>query len=251
MLKRLAIEPTNKCNLSCKHCWSKDSKVEKGFMDFNFYERLIKEAKEIGITGISLNFSGEPTLHPRFADMIRLAPCPVAFATNGLIMTDDILDALSKAKVNGINFSIHNRNNVEKIYANILNVKNIVVNIGATIERGEMSDSDIDYIKQTCPIRVVIKPMIKDMTWITEGYKTIPNYSCDKIQRSMYILWNGKVTLCCRDIGCEMAFGDVMKNGILGVWNSKEYIEKRIAIGTKKFNLDLCKKCNLWKIKFV
>ena len=70
----LLIEPTSVCNLKCPMCFQTDqtftTKKYMGMMDFNLFSEITKEAKSIGVKAITLASRGEPTLHPRFTDMI-------------------------------------------------------------------------------------------------------------------------------------------------------------------------------------
>lgn len=253
MLRRICIEPTNMCNLNCKQCWSNNAKREKGFMDFAFFKKIVEEAVAINIQGISLNYSGESTLHPEFGNMIREIKqhnIPMSFTTNGINITDDILDALKDSNIT-IGFSLHS--NLEKVFENITKIKSVIGirKIGATVGVGEHSTKELKWIKENCPCNVFEMPVIKNMKWykIPSNFIKVPYTACDKIHRSTYILWDGKVTICCRDIACEMAFGDIKKDGILNTWNSEYYINLRKDITLKKFT-GLCKKCNIWKFKF-
>jgi radical SAM protein with 4Fe4S-binding SPASM domain len=228
-------------------------------MDYTLFEYIVKEASKIGIQRICLNYSGEPTLHPRFADMISEVnkyKIPISFATNGIKLTDDIINALYGVNVKGINISLHNLKYIDTIFENIIKLK-IKVNdrfIGATVEIDEHSDTDIKWLKDNCPCRVVLKPTIKDMYWdkFPDTFDIVPVERCTQANRSMYILWDGKVTICCHDIACEMAFGNISTNGLIGTWNSSEYIKIRTNIINSKFEyLLLCKKCHLWQTKFI
>lgn len=257
-LKNICIEPTNTCNLQCPQCWSKETKSPKGFMDSQAFKKIVKEASEINIKKISLNFSGEPTLHHEFANMIKEVnnyKIPLSFATNGIELNDNIINELGNSAVTGINISLHNFNDLQKVFDNIRKLKEKVSSrfLGATVEVGEFSKKNLQFIKENCPIQVVVKPVIKDMQWfkIPENLTTKPAYLCSQVNRSMYILFDGRVTICCRDIASEMAFGNVFIDGLLGTWNSKRYIKIRTDIANKKFNLSLCKRCELWKVKFV
>lgn len=261
-LTRLTIEPTNICNLNCKHCWSNKTKREKGYIDYDFFCNLINEAKKMGIQSVTLNYSGEPTLHPDFAKMIEYvnnAKMRLAFATNGTLLNDEIIEALSHSDRPSIGFSMHSKKYHKIVYDNIRKLLSKLsernkTKIGVSVEVGEHDENTLKWLKENCPCHFSIKPSIKDMKWdlIPENFGVVKNESCTTIHRSMYILWDGKVTLCCRDISCELAFGDVKKNGIAKTFMSSEYTNKRIAVSKSDFSkLSLCSRCELYKYKFV
>ncbi|MFA5696698.1 MAG: radical SAM protein, partial [Bacilli bacterium] len=64
------IEPTNYCNLRCLTCYSKDR--PKGYMDMNLFYKIKDQIYRIPtISNITLNFAGEPTLHPKHLEMVE------------------------------------------------------------------------------------------------------------------------------------------------------------------------------------
>ncbi len=73
-LNKIYIEPTNRCNLNCLICIRNSWNEPNGDMDWSVYQKLIAdlkafpEAKTIAFAGL-----GEPLLHPKLPEMIRLA----------------------------------------------------------------------------------------------------------------------------------------------------------------------------------
>ncbi len=67
---------TELCNLTCQYCYyhgpgSTHVKSGENFMPYELFERLSLECKELQVDTIYLSGQGEPTLHPRFYDMLR------------------------------------------------------------------------------------------------------------------------------------------------------------------------------------
>ena len=63
---------TNRCNLSCK--WCSDSALRKRSMvdiDFDILEKLFRNLAENGTRGVVLEGGGEPTIYPRFNDVVK------------------------------------------------------------------------------------------------------------------------------------------------------------------------------------
>lgn len=98
----LAIELTDKCNLSCKHCY-RNAKHEGTFIDksklFDLIDQLSGEGLElVEVTG------GEPTLHPDIVEIIEYLVSKlglVAVLTNGANVNKNVIDTFigSKGKV--------------------------------------------------------------------------------------------------------------------------------------------------------
>ncbi len=72
--RTLVLELTTACNYSCIHCFrfaARDFKVT--FMDEEFYHKIMKEARDIGVRRIVYIGWGEPTVHPRFMEFLEVA----------------------------------------------------------------------------------------------------------------------------------------------------------------------------------
>lgn len=73
-LSFLWLEITAKCNLTCSHCYA-DSGPQRelyGNMTYEDWCRVIAEAAQIGCRRLQF-IGGEPTLHPRLADLVNQA----------------------------------------------------------------------------------------------------------------------------------------------------------------------------------
>ena len=76
VLRKIYVEPTNACNLNCRTCVRHAWDEPEGFMEWSTYEAAVDGlAGPAGGTGGTVAFMGlgEPLLHPRFLDMVRLA----------------------------------------------------------------------------------------------------------------------------------------------------------------------------------
>jgi MoaA/NifB/PqqE/SkfB family radical SAM enzyme len=70
-LSFLWLEITAKCNLFCSHCYAKSGPLGAlhGDMTYSDWTRVIDEASELGCRSVQF-IGGEPTLHPRLADLV-------------------------------------------------------------------------------------------------------------------------------------------------------------------------------------
>ena len=87
-LRRVYVEPTNGCNLSCQACMRHSWHERIGFMSMDTYNLLIEGLRAIP-SARSINFwgFGEPLLHPNISEMIALAKgigAETRMITNGL-----------------------------------------------------------------------------------------------------------------------------------------------------------------------
>lgn len=83
--QRIGLHLTDRCQLDCDHCL-RDPALTPTDMDVELVRRLAREASgRFGIRQFSLT-GGEPTLHPRFAEVIDIlaaAGCEWDMVTNG------------------------------------------------------------------------------------------------------------------------------------------------------------------------
>ncbi len=70
----VSIEPASVCNLSCPQCpvGKGDIQREKKFMDIETYRALLDELRKTTAM-LSLYFQGEPLMHSRFMEFVRMA----------------------------------------------------------------------------------------------------------------------------------------------------------------------------------
>ena len=114
-LTKIYVEPTNRCNLSCvtciRHSW------DESFEDLAWpvYQVLIDgladfpEVKTIAFAGF-----GEPLLHPRFPEMIRLAHANglrTEMTSNAMLLTSSLAEQLIDAGLDQFTVSIDGTSN--------------------------------------------------------------------------------------------------------------------------------------------
>ena len=95
----LVISVTSKCNLHCEGCYHQALRAKTDAeMSDERLERLVDEAKELGISFIVLA-GGEPLMRSNILDISKRTP-EIMFLmfTNGLLLNDDILKRISNNK---------------------------------------------------------------------------------------------------------------------------------------------------------
>ena len=110
--KRIYIEITNACNLSCTFC--QETKRERGFMSVEEFTKIIDEIKPY-TDYIYLHVKGEPLLHPELEQILQICEenhIRINITTNGTMVRKQ-LDILTSHQVHQINISMHYRNPVD------------------------------------------------------------------------------------------------------------------------------------------
>lgn len=107
--RRIIVEPTNACNLACAYCGNKNMVRPATYLDPLVYARALDEMVELGIPRLTLHTIGEPTLHPRIAELVAMAVererC-VVMSTNGTLLTEALARELVHAAPELINISV-------------------------------------------------------------------------------------------------------------------------------------------------
>lgn|GEM_PF-307813 len=132
--RRLVFELTNACNLNCVMCGrnAADFKGTMFNMDwFRYFEPMLDTVEEVTLMGW-----GEPTMHPRFEEMLRIIDRHAArkyFCTNGMRLdklTDAIFDNhvdVFAVSVDGARPETNNRirrgSDLEKITSSLENIE--------------------------------------------------------------------------------------------------------------------------------
>ena len=71
--KVIRIEPASQCNLMCSHCPTGTIDMNRGLMDYQVFEKIIKEIKSYKnyVKVIVLYHGGEPLLNKEIFNMIK------------------------------------------------------------------------------------------------------------------------------------------------------------------------------------
>lgn len=278
----LNIEVTNKCNLQCAICPKKNSKEKLGFIDINFLEKIIKENKEI-LSGqaVWLHFSGEPLLHPDLPKIIKLLKenkIRTMLSTNAVLLSEEKSLDLLNAGLDYIVFSLDGYNkktyeevrigaNFDEVKKNILNFLRIKKNNGFnTLTQvqfvklktniGEVKEfikewkkTDVNHINvKSFHTRAGKVDNIEKFNLNPDVYTRIIKRSpCFHLWETLIILWDGRVISCCQDLRGELVVGDLKKQTLLDIWNSRELQEIRKRQIEGDFSMNPCFSCGDWK----
>jgi MoaA/NifB/PqqE/SkfB family radical SAM enzyme len=97
-LNRLYVEPTSRCNLSCRTCIRNTWDEPVGDMDMDVFDRLHRQlARFPHLETVMFGGFGEPTAHPRILDMIRTVKAlglRAEMTTNATLLDDALVDGL-------------------------------------------------------------------------------------------------------------------------------------------------------------
>lgn len=284
---------SNRCNLKCIMCPFHSPKAvpfrrtdffkERRVLDFSLIERVAKEA---GINGASFHIGelDEPALHPRLPDIVSIAKhnsVVVHITTNGLLFKPNLSEAIIRAGLDSISFSIDAAS--EKTYKRIRggNFNTLVQNITEFIRLRDkyrpsltinacmiLQDGAIDESQQFLEF------------WRAKGVDSVSNYQlydmdelngtfqvnhhakfyqshrtpCPLLWTNCFIYPGGDVSLCCTTNGwvtrlpmSELRTGNITHTTLKEIWSGPRYQQIRIAYLEGNWNeVPYCKDCDMW-----
>ncbi len=286
--KKIYIETTNICNLSCNFC-PKTSR-ELGFMDTESFKEIINKVKEY-TNHIYLHLMGEPFLNKNLGSFLQIAKeanINVNITSNGTLINNvkDIL--ISSGAVRQINISLHsfeaNQNSIN--FYDYLN--NILQFIEEANEKTEIICSlrlwniDTEELKANNNLNLEILKLIEDKLKIKFSIKealldkrgiklkervylnmaekfswpdsTISLISeevfCHGLRDQIGILLDGTVVPCCLDSEGKIPLGNIFREELEDIINSKRAVDIYNGFSQRKAVEELCKRCGYAKRKF-
>lgn len=271
----IQIEPTNYCNANCICCSVSKSSREKGYMDFDLFRKIIDDASQIGVKRVHLYLHGEPMLHPQIVDMISyIKSKSIGFhlTTNGVLFNKDKIEAILRSGVTSadhIIFSVlgYSKEVHEKIMKGVDHgrvLKNIndfldcrkkhkvngpvIETILYTMPENEHEKAQFaKYWRRTVDHVRIIDSISKQFSELKRNENEIPSrkQTCTNLWERMDIFWNGDVTICIADVDGNFILGNLEKDSITEVWNSKRMLSIKKMHKEKQFEkIPLCFRCD-------
>jgi len=250
------LETVSRCNLKCPMCPTVTEEFvekrvkpfKKGLISFTLVKKIISEVAG-KIYSLRLSWIGEPTLHPRLIDAVRLAKRhgikEVSFLTNGYRLHLDYFIQLAEAGVDLITVSI---DGMGETYDNIRKP----LKFEETLQKLK----DIaEYKKANSLIRPLIKiqgvwPAIREnpqgfyntfspivdliafnplIDYLHNDRDIIyeDNFACPQHYQRIVIGSNGKAAMCSSDDFMDVDIGDANTQTIHEMWHGKKFQDAR------------------------
>ena len=273
--KKIYVEITNRCNLSCSFC----SKVEKPLrnMTIEEFKCIIEKIKDYTDT-IYLHVKGEPLVHPNLIEFLNVAEehnIKVNLTTNGTLFPN-LVDKLKECKsLKKINFSLHSENNkenyLEDIFKNVEKLQEVTVVYRLwTLNNGELDEKStqtvnkiVSYYKLSTEIVDKIKNennvKIKDRIFVDKDnefeWPSITNHNscgfCYALKTHIAVLVDGTVVPCCLDSNGLVDLGNIYNESLENIINSNRYQTLKKSFQDRKPSEDLCKSCTYKDRKYL
>lgn len=277
MPPRVIMDLSIKCNLRCPMClvWGSDDEeaIEsvRGSMDAKNARRLLDELSSTKPL-IHPYLWGEPLLAPHFKEIVAAAKekgMTVALNTNGLALSDRIIEFLLDIKLDSITFSIDAATpetlKVVRGIDKLAKIENAVqrmldargdaelprIGVSFTTQDENLHEQK-DFIDKWTKIVDVVRigHIFKDGKF--EGFSAPGERKpCPLLYKTMLVHNDGTVSLCCLDSFRATNVGNVFEEGVQNVWLGDKLQEVRRLHETGQWDeIPICKNCNGW-VKYV
>jgi radical SAM protein with 4Fe4S-binding SPASM domain len=273
------IEVTNACGMKCVMCPRQNMKRKIGFIDIKLFEKILKQMKNN--TRIVLHHFGDPLLHPNLKEILLLCKkygIKSSFSTNPTSLTKENIQKIFDGGLDYLHISLDgaNKETYEKIRGGVADYKKAVGNIKKFIEEKnkknskrpittlaiirmkETKDEIIDFKKKWEKEKEIDFVEVKEfITWdgtdkkiislgdkFSHKFKRKHYYPCFWPWGKLTILWDGRIVPCCFDYDAKLVFGDLNKQTLEEIWNSKamqKFREQNINDSFPEGHL--CKNC--------
>ena len=260
------IETTNACNARCIICPHRELRRPIVRMEEGLYRRLIDECSRAGCREVHLHNFGEPLLDKELEDRVSYAKeqgiRKVKIFSNGSLLTPERAEKLIRAGLDEVKISFDGATQEEFEHIRPpLKFATVVENIRQLVKLRNDAHSTMK-IHVACCSTTDKQGTMQMLERIVDGFAfgKIHNWSsgehaggrgrlrkpCSRLWRTMTILANGDVALCCLDYDGRHLLGRIdEKTTIAEIWTNSEYrrVRKRHQ-NARQDEIALCKDCS-------
>lgn len=236
--RRVIVENTNHCNLQCSFCPNPVMKRKKGVMSYELFCRIVDECVVLGIEHLYHFGIGEPLIDRDYEKKNRYAKErgieDLHTVTNGVL-----LDRIPTCDYLGIT----------------INDESVIPNVKKMWEqrKGNIPEIECRLKEDTAHLAPLLKPYCDKVdvylnitSWGDVIKGNVPHgikFPCSDLWSSMFVTWEGKVALCCKDYECKFELGDLNKDSIADVWKGSRLADIRDRHLKYPYDPSICKGC--------
>jgi len=253
---KINIESSTFCNARCLFCPRYEMTRPMGEMSDELFHKIIKDGKDMGVKSYSPFMNGEPFVFPKiweWLDYMEKEGVSVSLYTNGEFVD---VDRLVKYKnIQYLDFSINAT--TEETYNKVMrgpNFKRVVDNYFLARKKAKFMVR-ASFVKCEENIHEIedFRKMFKRVqlcgysNWtgdrVSPLARTGKKIPCWVLFHQMFVLWDGRVVLCCMEYNCKMPVGDANKQTLKEIWDDYAWIREKHARGEWD-DIPICKSCN-------
>ena len=258
MYKKVYVEVTNNCNLSCDFCIG--NKRDKSFIDVNNFNIILDKLK-LYTKYLYLHVMGEPLMHPRINVLIDMASKSYYFniTTNGYL-----IDRLKTDKIRQLNISIHSYDKkygvelmdyMNNIFDVVDKLPNVYISYRLWVSNNNINEM-INILENhyNTKINIYNSTKLKDKVFLDFNdsfvWPSLDNEinnssgTCYALRDHIGILVDGSIVPCCLDSNGDIVFGNIYKDDLEDIINSDRYVNMLNGFRNNIKCEELCKKCD-------
>lgn len=251
------LEMSSRCNLACPMCPTiTDEFIQKrvepykrGLLDFALAKKIIDEIAG-KVPALRLSWVGEPTLHPKLAEVIRYAKNngirEISFLTNGTKLKLSYFIQLLEAGVDWITVSVDGMGETYNRIRKPLKFNETLAKLHAIAEYKAFKGLEKPVIKiqgiwpairenpegfynTFAPIvdLIAFNPLI-DYLHKDTGIIYQENFCCPQYYQRVVISSNGHAAMCSNDDHVEVIVGDANVETIHQIWHGEKLNKLRL-----------------------
>ena len=261
MFKKIYVEITNNCNLSCSFC--NEVKRKKEYISIDKFNVLLNKLK--GYTNyLYFHLMGESLMHPNINELIELGSkyFNINITTNGYLI-DRIKD---NKNITQINISLHSFNDkykksIDEYLNNIFESTEVLVNNNTIINyrlwtNTKYKDLIIEKLNKYYKVNIKGNTTIRNNIFIEFDSEFIwPDLnnsyfnekgSCMGLRTHIGILVDGTVVPCCLDTNGIINLGNIYNEDLKDILNKTIVKDMKENFKNNKKINNLCKHCNFY-----
>lgn len=262
-IKTLFIESTNLCNARCIFCWYPHMKYPKGYCEPSLVELLMQQ---LNPETVWLHFAGEPTLHPKLAELADKCNGKAALVTNASNLSTSLAEKLFEAETKWIVNSVVASSPRTYKQVNGLDFNKVCDNISGLFKLREehayktrITNRIVICAENADQIDAMKRfwiPLCDDLHVVKEF--RVPKMSHRKVSNSFRlncvlarklstvacVKWDGSVVPCCNDLDAWAILGNAYKTPFEQIYDSLVFKIFRETVVSDKPPL-ICRNCSI------
>ncbi len=274
----VSIEFVNRCNLSCKMCYTINHSAPKETLDLPHIETIMAECAKHGLPAAVVGMGSEALIYKGAQDAIaavrKSGVMDVFLGTNGVLLNQQLCEFLVEQRVARIEVSldastpetfekIRGKNELERIEKNLemliqtrkrANSKLPVIRLCFCVQEDNLHEQQafldkwrdrVDYIDfQEMVDFEQVDDLIDlgDEAAVADDLPPPQSTYCAYPFNSLHVWSNGDVTPCCTFFGKALKIGDARTDSLKDIWDGKELAEIRDQLLTGRLN-KVCHVC--------
>lgn len=261
IFKKIYIEITNRCNLSCSFC----SKTKRTAREMSVEEfKIVIEKIKLYTDYIYLHVKGEPLIHSHLEQILKIAyenQIKVNITTNGVNLMKMIDVLFTDNSIRQLNISLHAleaipdkeeyMQGVVEMIRRINDTNKFFLSLRIWIDNQEVNNFIYDYLYKKLKIDNLSK-LGKNIFWSYDTEFEWPSLENDNLgnvgkclgtKSHIAILSNGDVVPCCLDGNGIMKLGNVFIDEMESIIKGKRFNDIKNGFNENKLVEELCQKC--------